>query len=115
MNSIQYVSPGDGDAGSTGGGGPEDDPRFPRQSFRASGLMAVAFGLAMGLTFMVFFLLFKWFGTPAPGFNFLFETYFPNIWKAFLIGFGGGTVLSGIYNMLMIRRLNLFGLESLTG
>lgn len=98
---------------SKGGGGPDDDVRFQERSLQSHGFLALAFGFALGLTLMIIFLLLKWVGfadlVPALG-NFLSGIH-PNIWFTFLFGFILGSLFSGIYNFLVFRRINLFGLD----
>ena len=97
--------------GTDPGGGPDDDSRFPSRTLRSHGFLALAFGFALGLTFMVFFGLFHVFGTPGSGLaNFVSQTN-PNLWLSFLYGFLGGTLMSAIYNFLIFRRFNLFGTD----
>jgi hypothetical protein len=104
-----YTPPG------SGGGGPEGDPGYPRVALRAQGLLALAFGFALGIALVVLLWLLPWFlqsSNNAPPNNvkaFLDQLLW---WKVFLFGFIGGTLISAIYNMLVVRRLNLFGLES---
>ena len=38
-----------------GGGGPEEDPRYPENSLRTQGLSVLALGIAFGLVFILFF------------------------------------------------------------
>jgi len=97
--------------GGKGGGGPDEDSRFPSRETQSQGFLALAFGFALGLTFMIFFGLFRLFGTPIPGLKDWIARVNPNLWLSFLIGFVGGTLISAIYNLLIFRRLNLFGLD----
>jgi len=106
MQSFLYVSPEESTGGH--GGGPEDDPRFPRGSFRVQGYLSVAFGFALGLTFLAFFGILKIISAPPAFVNFFGLDPLPT----FIFGFVGGTLFSLVYNILVVRRLNLFGLES---
>ena len=103
---------GGGGSGNTGGGPPEDDPSFPGVALRSQGLLTLAVGLAMGVTFMLLFWLIRAYGTPTGVVRDFVMHINPNIWFSFLLGFLGGTLLAAIYNLLVVRRLNLFGLES---
>jgi hypothetical protein len=103
--------PGSGAHGGSGGG-TEDDPNFPRQALRSQGLLAIAFGFALGITFMIFFGIFNRLPELAPFVEKAFWENFANLWFSFLYGFVCGTILAVIYNLLVLRRLNLFGLES---
>jgi len=97
--------------GTGGGGGPEDDPRFPALTLRSHGLIALSFGFALGLTFMIFFGLFRLVGAPTDALNSFVAAVNPNLWLSFLYGFIGGILIAAIYNGLIFRRLNLFGLD----
>ncbi len=96
---------------SSSGGGPQDDPSSPRIALRSQGLLTLAFGFALGLALFVLFLLIAWL---RPSFTLpTFSSDTPlNLLFLFLFGFISGTLVSGIYNLLVVRRLNLFGLES---
>ncbi|NIR52817.1 MAG: hypothetical protein GWN00_37970 [Aliifodinibius sp.] len=107
MQSFLYVSPEPTEGGT--GGGPEDDPRFPRVAFRAQGFMSVAFGFALGLTFLAFLGILHIIKLPTDALEPFIAS--ANPWLIFIFGFIAGTLISGIYNILVIRRLNLFGLE----
>ena len=89
-----------------GGGGPEDDPRTGTITLRSEGLLTLAFGLAMGVALAALF----WLGRRTLTAPNIFQQFQP--WQAFLAGFIVGTITAGIYNLLVVRRVNLFGLES---
>lgn len=96
-----------------GGGGPDEDARFPERQLRSHGFIAIVFGVALGLTLMIFF----GFGgllkerTPFGLYeSWIIKTH-PNLWYTFLIGLIAGILISAIYNFLIFRRLNLFGLD----
>ncbi|GEM_PF-1782360 len=108
---LDQPPPGGGATGGSGGG-TEDDPNFPRQALRSQGLLAIAFGFALGITFMIFFAIFNRLPELAPFVEKAFWTDFDHLWFSFLYGFVCGTILAVIYNLLVLRRLNLFGLES---
>lgn len=109
---MQFISP-DTDGGSGGGGGPDDPTRVSQFILRSQGFLVLAFGFAIGLCLMVFFGIFNRFGAPPiAGLQAFVDKVNPNLWLTFLYGFVGGTVISGIYNILVVRRLNLLGLES---
>ncbi len=110
MPSFLDISP---EQGSKTGGGSDDDSQFPVRTLAQHGFLALAFGFALGLTLIVFFLLFKysgWISLPTIVTNWVGNVH-PNLWYSFLIGLIGGTLLSGIYNFLIFRRINLFGLD----
>ena len=97
--------------GTSGGRGPEDDFRKRQVSLRTQGLLALAFGFALGITVMVFFYVFRIFGAPTVGLESFVMQVHPNLWLGFLYGFIGGTLLASIYNLLVVHELHLFGLE----
>jgi len=107
MQGFLNISPDE--MGSRDGGGPEDDSRFPSLALRSHGFIALTFGFALGLTFMIFFGLFRLIGAPTTNLGYFVSRINPNLWLSFLYGFLGGTLISGIYNCLIFRRLNLFG------
>jgi len=106
MQSFLYVSPEE--SAPAGGGGPEDDPRFPRGGIRVQGYLSVAFGFALGLTFLAFLGILQIIQAPSAFAAFAGS----DPWLTFIFGFIGGTLFSLVYNILVVRRLNLFGLES---
>ena len=108
-----YFDEGEG----VGGGGPDEDPRFPSRTLRSHGFISLAFGFALGLTLMIVFGLFRFIFAQAKSVeqfialeNFI-ENANLNLWDCFLWGFIGGTLISAIYNFLIFQRLNLFGLD----
>ena len=96
------------------GGGPDDPTRGGQVFIRSQGFLMIAFGIALGLTLMLLFWILN--RNPALIHDFgdliTFVSDFSNIWKSFVYGLVGGIILSGIYNLLVVRRLNLLGLES---
>ncbi len=146
--------------GPRGGGGPEDDSRFPERTLRSHGFIPIVFGFALGLSLIIMIGISRIFDgigiidvcgkevpsvTPAnqiPGtenpspqnkenstpnvkdershsslrqlycdFISLSSENLLNLFYTFLFGFIVGTVISGIYNVLVFRRLNLFGID----
>ncbi len=106
---MAYVSPDEGSS-SSGGGGPDDPTRNPAIVRRSQGFLALAFGLALGLSLMVFFAVFHFYHAPIDAWQPFFDLVKPNLWLTFLYGFVGGSLIAGFYNMLVIRRLQFFGL-----
>jgi len=110
-----YYDPPTSGGGTSGGGGPDDGARtLESAAGRSQGYLTVAFGVALGLTLMVFFGIFRAYPGLISEFRALRDfvgAINPNLWLSFLFGFIGGTLISGVYNMLVVRRLNLFGLE----
>jgi hypothetical protein len=109
MDSRLDISPGEGQ--SEGGGGPDYDGRFTARTLRRHGFLALAFGFALGLTFMIFFGLFQFVEAPTAGLRSFAASGLYNLMLSFLYGFIGGTLLAAMYNLLMFKRLNLFGLD----
>ncbi|MGH7491369.1 MAG: hypothetical protein ACREOO_03130 [bacterium] len=103
-------------AGTGGSGGPpphpEDDAQFRGVALRSQGLLTLAVGFAMGMAFMLFFWLIRTYGTPTGAVRDFVTQLNPNLGLSFLLGFLGGTLLAAVYNLLVVRRVNLFGLES---
>jgi hypothetical protein len=89
----------------------EDDPRTPKIILRSQGLLAFAFAVALGITFMLFFGLFRIAGAPNGELADFVANLGLNLWMSFLYGFIGGLAIAVVYNLLVIRQLNLFGLE----
>jgi hypothetical protein len=109
MRSSLDIAPGE--LGSRDGGGPDDDGRFSSLALRSHGFIALSFGFALGLTCIIFFAIFRFLGAPTTGLvDFVSKTY-PNLMLCFIYGFIGGTIIAGIYNSLIFRRFNLFGLD----
>jgi hypothetical protein len=109
MNNIYDIS-ADEEAGK-GGGGPDEDIRYTSRTLRSHGFLSIAFGFALGLTLVIFFGLFRLYDDPPFGLKAWVAQVHPNLWFTFIIGFIGGTLLSAIYNFLIFRRINLFGLD----
>lgn len=94
-----------------GGGGPDEDTRFPARTLRSHGFIAIAFGFALGLTFMILFGLLRLIGAPSKGLANFVSQINPNLWICFIYGLVGGTIISAIYNFLLFRKFNLFGTD----
>lgn len=95
----------------TNGDGP-GDPDGTRRRIRSHVLIASAFGLAMGLTFMLFFLIFHSYRTPlATGITF-FNSLWPNIFLSFLYGLIFGTFIAFVYNGLVAHHFNIFTVDA---
>src|SRR5574341_46652 len=94
----------------------EDDPRTPKIVLRSQGLLALAFGFALGITFMIFFGFFKLaklypssklaalFHVSGEMSNFVSDLGL-KLWMSFLYGFIGGIAIAVVYNILVVRRL----------
>ena len=83
----------------------EDDQRSPQAGLRAQSLLALAFGIALGITSLIFYFILQ---DRALAF---ITGLSLSPWTSFLYGFIAGTVIASIYNILVVRRLNLFGLD----
>ncbi len=97
----------------SGGGGPDDPYRHQGVLMRMQGFIAIVFGMALGLTLVVFFLIFRWGWITAP--TTIVAAFvggpFWNLLASFAFGFIAGTLFSAFYNLLVFRRINLFGLD----
>lgn len=109
MNTIFDIQ-ADEEAGK-GGGGPDEDTRYPQRTLRSHGFLSIAFGFALGLTLVIFFALFRIYDQPPFGLKDWVARAHPNLWFTFLGGFIGGTLVAAIYNLLIFKRINLFGLD----
>jgi len=98
--------------GLSGSPGPEDEVRRGQVALRTQGFLALAFGLASGVTVVVVFYLLRMLGVPTASLRSLVMRDHPNLWLGFLYGFIGGTLLAGVYNLLVVHELHHFGLES---
>ena len=115
-----YIFPED--KSGRGGGGPEDDPRYPAKALRTNGFSVLAFAVALAITFTLFFGIVEVFllpEIPTPnnqiedGFIRFINAVEPHEWPSYLLyGFFAGVAIAGVYNLLMVKRLNIFGLES---
>jgi len=100
------------DTGGQAGDGP-GDPDGNRRRIRAHVLIAVAFGLALGLTAVLFFLIFHYVITvPAGPIGVFFETLVPNIFWAFLYGLVFGTFIAFVYNGLVTHHFSTFNVDA---
>jgi len=105
---LDIAPEGTGGAGS-GGGGPEGGGGSRGFVQRTEGFLTLAFGFALGLALVVLFWLINKYGPDGAVKEFVAKI---NLVYAFLYGFVAGTITSAIYNLLVVRRINLFGLES---
>jgi hypothetical protein len=97
-----------------GGGVPEDDPGHPGMFVRTQGFVIWAFGLAVGATFLIIFALLKIIPPPEGNIfgDFILNRVYPGNWISYLVyGFIAGVLISSIYNILIINRLSIFGLD----
>ena len=99
--------------GGVGGGGPDEDLRFRSIQIRSHGFVALAFGVALGLTLAILFVVIYAFEPDVPKITEWAHKGRPifKFFLCFLYGIIAGTLISGIYNMLVFRKLNIFGLE----
>jgi hypothetical protein len=100
------------DNGGQAGDGP-GDPDGNRRRIRAHVLIAVAFGLAMGLTAALFFLIFHFLiSVPAGPIGVFFGVLVPNIFWAFVYGVVFGTFIAFMYNGLVTHHFNIFNVDA---
>ena len=111
MKSLLNISAGKG-SGGPGGGGPEGEGQSSNDIIRSQGLLSMAFGFALGIALVVFYLIIYLANlSPAilnivPG-----SSLAIHLVSCFLTGFICGTIFSIIYNLLVVRRFNLFGID----
>jgi hypothetical protein len=94
-----------------GGGGPEDENRSALYQLRMQGFIVIVCGFAVGLTLLILLALFRKFGAPLQILNDWVNDPTLEWWQVFLTGLIAGTIFSAIYNLLVVRRLYLFGYE----
>jgi len=101
----------------SGGTGPEDDPQYAARSIRTNGLSVIAFGVTLAFTFLFLFIavgLLK--ASPLFLDNELhsFSTAIkPLNWLSYILyGFFTGAAIAGIYNMLVVKTFNKWGIEN---
>jgi hypothetical protein len=109
MPSQLDIAPEGSSPGGGGGGGPEGGGGSRGFVQRTEGLLSLAFGLALGVALIALVWLLREYA-PANGAPDIVTRY--DYWQVFIVGLIGGTIISAIYNFLVVRRLNLFGLES---
>lgn len=109
MESFMHISPEGEQTGGHHGPSPEDDPGSARAALRMQGFLTLAFGFALGLALVLLFWFLQTY-PPSTAVKTFVDQF--NLWHVFLFGLIAGTLASGIYNLLVVRRLNLFGLES---
>jgi|GEM_PF-6166005 len=100
------------DPGGQSGDGP-GDPDGGRRRIRAHVLIAAAFGLAMGLTAVLFFLIFHYLiSVPAGPIGDFFATLVPGVFWAFLYGLVFGTFIAFVYNGLVTHHFSIFNVDA---
>ena len=111
MKSLLNISPGLRPPGG-GGGGPEGEGQSGNDMVRSQGILSLAFGFALGMALAVFYLII-YLGNLSPvilsmlpGFSLLVHLAI-----CFIVGFICGTLISIIYNLIIVRRFNLFGID----
>ena len=117
MKTLINISPEEGEGSSPPPpppGGGEDVVGLGRLIRRTQGYLVLAFGLAFGTALLLLSLLVTNLGIigPVTGALMVNPPTLSNFALVFLAGFVGGIVISMVYNMLVVNRLNLFGLES---
>ena len=112
MGVINYISPDEFASGK--GVGPEDNSLYSKFAAKQQGFVAIAFGFALGLTLIVLFLLLQIPYLP-DAITGILPVFWGNILYSigvyFISGLIIGSVLSVIYNLLLHKRLDLFGLD----
>lgn len=109
MSDIKYIAQEEG--GSGRGEGPEEDRIYPQTIAKQQGLVAFAFGLALGLTIVVLYLILRIPTLPASMAG-LLPTFWGSVILTIVVYFVGGVIIglliSIIYNLLINKRFNLF-------
>ncbi len=95
-------------------GGPEALARTSQIARRSVGLLTLAFGFAAGVAAMILYLMayFKRLAFADTVLEPFFTALYPALWIAFFVGFVGGTLAALTYNLLIIRRAQVFGLSN---
>jgi hypothetical protein len=113
MRSATYFSPSD-TCGKTGGC-PEEDPRYPQSVLPSRGFSVLAFAFALAVTFLFIFAvvdILKSGGAVLTNFEQFVLAVKPEFWLTYIIyGAITGALISSIYNLMVVKNLNLFGLE----
>ena len=111
MKSLLNISPGHRTP-PPGGGGPEGEGQSGNGVVRSHGVLSLAFGFAVGVALLVLYLIIYLANLSTAVVNLLpGPSLLMNLLICFVVGFVGGTIISVIYNLLIVRRLNLFGLD----
>jgi hypothetical protein len=112
MQDIKYIAQEEG-TGRTGGG-PEADAGYPQTVAKQQGFLAIAFGLALGLTLIILYLILRIPTIPVSIAGIL-PTFWASVFLSIVLYFTSGliigTVIGVIYNLLLYKRFNLFGLD----
>jgi hypothetical protein len=99
--------------GSGGTGDGPGDPDGTRRRVQAHVLIASAFGLATGVAFALFFLVFHFvLPMPAGPVADFFAALTPNVFMAFLYGLVFGTFVALVYNGLTTHHFNIFNTDA---
>lgn len=112
MGVINYISPDESGGGK--GVGPEDNTRYTQIAAKQQGFLAIAFGLALGLTMVIIYLLLQIPTLPLSMAGLLPTFWGSSIYSIVVYFVGGliiGSVLSIIYNLLLTKRFDLFGID----
>ncbi|MBN1407615.1 MAG: hypothetical protein JW956_07500 [Calditrichaceae bacterium] len=112
MSSMRYISPEETSPGK--GIGPEDNSHYPQNATKQQGFLVSAFGLALGFTLVILYLLLRIPYLPEKFIEFM-PTFWGSIVYSIIVYFTGGIVvgclLSILYNLLLHKRFELFGIE----
>ncbi len=111
---------------SGGGGGTDEHPGFPGIELRSHGIVVIVFGFAFGLASFFAYYILSFTKTAIvdhvgiqPSLSTELITAIDQLLDAslatallfFVGGLVFGTMLAGLYNVLIFRRLNLFGID----
>jgi putative flippase GtrA len=110
MKSLLNISPGLRIP--PGGGGPEGEGQSGNDIVRSHGLLSLAFGFALGVALLVLYLIIYLANLSPVILNMLpGSSLVADLIICFIVGFVCGTIISIIYNLLIVRRVNLFGID----
>jgi hypothetical protein len=112
----------------SGGSGPEEDIHYAPRAIRLYGISVLAFAVALAITFLIFFGFVSTIkpmeeGQQIPAGKEVVVTeneviqfvlgVKPPYWPSYILyGFIAGLVIAAIYNYFIVKRLNIYGLES---
>jgi 4-amino-4-deoxy-L-arabinose transferase-like glycosyltransferase len=111
MKSLLNIAAGKG-SGDPGGGGPEGEGQSGNDIVRSHGILSLAFGFALGIALLVLYLIIYLANLSPVILNMLpGSSLLVHLVICFVVGFVCGTLISIIYNLIIIRRFNLFGID----
>ena len=111
MKSLLNISPAE-KTPPGGGGGPEGEGQSGNDIVRSHGLLSLAFGFALGIALLVLYLIIYLANLSPVILNLIpGSSLIVQLVICFIVGFVCGTLISIIYNLIIVRRFNLFGID----